>query len=517
MRASFGRVDLTPRTPIALCGLGGRREPYTSIGMPIEVDAAVLREDARAAVLVSGDFLYFPGSLRDRLVGAFGKSHGISAADVLLAASHTHFAPNLDRSKPHLGAIDDDYVAFVEERVEALVGRLLQTAGATVAVRHQRLVSRHNINRRVLTIDAEAVRVLDAAYCDPGGPCDPGLDVLRFDAQRGALCGVLVRYSCDPVCLPAPLELSPEFPGVIRRKLRDEVGLPELPVLYVQGYAGQLRPEANRFRAGGMTASAEASLAPVPCSEFSRPAWEKWAGSIAGDALAALGAAAETPMLAASLAAGERKLPLAAVIEDLPAEHGGATLSIQAIKIADDMLLVAMSAEPTSAWSEIVCDLAPGKIVIPVGCANQVYGYLPSAREVAQGGWEAGDFLSQFGLDGRFRPGFAECVAGELAALLAAFDEPGAAACRDRIAALRGVIDKLWTQRDEARALMMRARAAQSAAETRLAAITERAEDLEKAAAHLRELLGKATSRIREFERTRSPGEAAAGRADGQV
>jgi hypothetical protein len=449
-------------------------------------------------VLLSGDFLYMTGSLRDRLVRTFGDKHGISRSDVLLAASHTHFAPNLDKSKPLLGEVDEDYLRFAEEGVETLVGDLLNAPGEPVAVRHHRLVSRHNINRRVLKIDADGTKIIDAAHCDPGGPCDPGLDVLRFDNQGGTLCGVVVRYSCHPVSLPDRLELSAEFPGVIRRKIRDDAGRADLPVLYLQGYAGQLAPEADRFRAGGLASSAEASLEVVPHSAFTRPVWEKWAGSIAADAGAALAAAADAPALAPSLISAERTKPLADVIEDLPSDHSGMGLSVQMITIAADLLLVAISAEPTSAWAEIVCDLLPDRLVIPVGCANQVYGYLPTAREAAQGGYEAEGFLPAFNLAGRFRPGFADTVTMELAALLAPLGENAPMICRDRIAALRRRIDHLLTERDEGRALAMWSRSAQTAAEERLAGVADRAQNLEEAAANLRRLLQQATTRIGE-------------------
>jgi hypothetical protein len=67
------------------------------------------------------------------------------------------------------------------------------------------------------------------------------------------------------------------------------------------------------------------------------PAWEKWAESIAADTLAALAEAADAPMLTPSLFSAERRLPLAAVIEDLPANRAELELSIQAITIAADV------------------------------------------------------------------------------------------------------------------------------------------------------------------------------------
>jgi hypothetical protein len=515
MRAAFASVDLTPGTPIALCGFADRRQCNIAVGSGIEVNAGVLRQGRRRVVLVTGDFLYMPGSLRERLVRSFVDEYGISAADVLLAPSNTHFAPALDKSKPHLGDVDDAYLHFLEERVEALVGRLLQSPGEVVTVRHHRLVSRHNINGRVVKIDAEGLKIVDAARCDPGGPCDPGLDVLRFDSETGALRGVLVRYSCRPICLPDRQELNAEFPGAIRRKMREDAELADLPVLYMQGYAAELKPEANRFRAGGLTSSPEVSLEPVAVPEFSRAVWERWAGSIATDAAAALAAAADGPALTPSLASAERTERLSNLIDDLPTDCRHLELSLQAIVIAADLLIVAISAECSSAWADVIGDMAPDKLVIPVGGANQVSVYLPGAREVTQDGWEPRALLAPLGLAGRFRTGFADTILVAAAALLAPFVEAAPAAYHERFALLRRRIDKLWAERDEARARMIQSRSLQMASKGQLAAAFERAENLQEAAAHLRRLLNDATARIDELERRLSPPEGGSAEADG--
>jgi hypothetical protein len=193
-------------------------------------------------------------------------------------------------------------------------------------------------------------------------------------------------------------------------------------------------------------------------------------------------------------------LALAALFEDLPADRADLELTLQAITITSDVLLVALSAEPSSGWVEVARDLLPDKVIIPVGLANQVCGYLPTAREASQGHDEVGGLLSGFGLSGSFRPGFAEAITEELAALLAPLGEDPPLAYRDRIAELRRRIDHLWSERDEARALAMRSRSAQIAAERRLGVVIERAENLKEAAGNLRRLLQQATSPVRELE-----------------
>jgi len=52
-----------------------------------------------------------------------------------------------------------------------------------------------------------------------------------------------------------------------------------------------------------------------------------------------------------------------------------------------------------------------------VGYANDVYGYLPSAQQAAEGGYEGRDFFEAFSLRGTLRPGFESVVRAAVTAL----------------------------------------------------------------------------------------------------
>lgn len=495
MDARFGKLDVTPTHPVPLAGFGGRLKPFASVAEPIELNAALLQHDGGVLLIVSGDFLYFSATLRDRIVQRFGPSLGLRRSDVLLAASHTHFAPNLDPSKPLLGAVDSDYERWFEERLDILVEELSKAPAVGVTVHHARIESRHNVNRRVLGLDATGAPTVDIQFSDPGGACDPWLDVLRFDDAESRLRCAAVRYACHPTSSSRADAVSPNFPGVIRNALREFAGQPDLPVLFLQGFAGQLRPEADTTRAGGSPATFDTGLEPVPRSVFTEGRWMRWAKSLAKDACTTLEAAAVAPVHVPTLSSQERSIALRDLIDGLPAEHKEKCLGIQVITLTSSLILVALSAEPTSGWADIVSDLLPGKTALAVGYANQVFGYLPTAREASQGGYEVAGFMRSFSMDGAvFAPDFADRVWRDLEALLAPLaDAADASAYAGRVAALRKTIDRLLNERDHMRALMLKDRAegesAINLAEARLAGVQGRAEQLDRAAANLRELL----------------------------
>ena len=66
----------------------------------------------------------------------------------------------------------------------------------------------------------------------------------------------------------------------------------------------------------------------------------------------------------------------------------------------------ALSAEPTLAWQRILDDAAPRAaqaIRLYTGYLGDVFGYLPTAKQVREGGYEVNGFQSLFGTIGPFR------------------------------------------------------------------------------------------------------------------
>ena len=67
-------------------------------------------------------------------------------------------------------------------------------------------------------------------------------------------------------------------------------------------------------------------------------------------------------------------------------------------------MLVGLSAEVVSEYAPLVRSLHPNSHVVPVSCIDAVFGYLPTERIAAEGGYEGGGCFPFFGLKGQFRP-----------------------------------------------------------------------------------------------------------------
>ena len=82
-------------------------------------------------------------------------------------------------------------------------------------------------------------------------------------------------------------------------------------------------------------------------------------------------------------------------------------LAAQIVRIGEELEIVALSAEVTVEWQRILDEAVPapeGRIRLYAGYLGALYGYLPTAAQVLEGGYEVEGFQPLFGLCGRFEP-----------------------------------------------------------------------------------------------------------------
>ena len=93
-------------------------------------------------------------------------------------------------------------------------------------------------------------------------------------------------------------------------------------------------------------------------------------------------------------------------------------LSVQIVRIGKQLEIVALSAEVTVPWQGIFDSAVPpvdGTIRLYAGYAGALFGYLPTAAQIAEGGYEVEGFQPLFGLSGHFdadriEPAIVGCV-----------------------------------------------------------------------------------------------------------
>lgn len=198
------------------------------------------------------------------------------------------------------------------------------------------------------------------------------------------------NYACHPVCLPLERMVSSEFPGRVRSAVR--VGRGDLPVLFLQGFCGDVRP--NIKPRADIRTWVKTLLVGPRFGDFTLEGWENWAGGIAQIVLTGEGTG--RPVSLTDIALRENCFPVGEIFSG---KVDPSNIEFHGVSLGPDLQFLTVSAEPVAEWVQM---LKQG--VVPVGYEGDVFGYLPTDTMIRQGGYEGGQFAALFHGEGRMTP-----------------------------------------------------------------------------------------------------------------
>ena len=404
------RVDLTPRSALAPSGFGGRSGPSDGVTDALEAIAVALRDDGgRTAVIVTFDTLYVGPAVDTELRAFLRDECAIRDSDILLLASHSHYAPALDPTKPRLGPVDADYLAWVIDETKAMLRRLLASPMAPLTLSPASAPWNGAVNRRrrwPLPYFGGASGTLGfhgPAMAPSAGPTDPSVRTWLLRTENGAPLALLWSAACHPTGFPRARHVSAEFPGRVREAVRDLLG-PALSVLFLQGFAGDIGQRSPETRPVLRSIARTLHWGPSFCP-FDEAGWSRWADALSATVTGTL--ATENPMpLSGPIRSASTALDLSRLLDG---DNGERPVEFRRLAIGDSLDLWAVAAEPSMALRDL---LPKTEATVALGYLGDVFGYWPTARQAAEGGYEGGAFVTIFGLSGRLRPSIDEAFRG---------------------------------------------------------------------------------------------------------
>jgi hypothetical protein len=177
--------------------------------------------------------------------------------------------------------------------------------------------------------------------------------------------------------------------------------------VFVQGFCGDIRPNMRRAALGAGVRDRLRRIIRTIMSgpSFAAPAageWTRWSSDLAAKVVAIAQAPSGKIASPETLATGSASIPLGGFfrgsVPDKP-------LAVQIVRFGDMVELVALSAEATVEWQDIIDREIPvrnGRIRLYAGYLGALFGYLPTAQQIPQGGYEVEGFQALFGLSGKF-------------------------------------------------------------------------------------------------------------------
>jgi hypothetical protein len=415
-KVGLAQVKITPEQPVFMAGYASRDRPFEKVTTDLYAKALALEDhDGHLTVLVTTDLIGLPAAITEPVCARLMDRAGLKRQQILLTSSHTHTGPALSLNAGRGGGVPGDRQRTVDY-TRKLQDRLVEVVTEALKKREPaRLswgsgVANFVLNRRQFTPRGVILGM------NARGPADRTVPVLRIDTAQGKLRAVLFGAATHNTTLRGNCyEICGDYAGFAQANLEKQH--PGVQAMFILGFAGDSDPyphgTMDLARRHGQELSQEvervlgAKLEPVrgplrlsfdkadlPLNVPSRAALEKQAGGRGPDA-----------------AAAKRRLAALDQGEKLP-DHYAAPVAVW--QFGSDLTLVALSGEVVVDYVALLEKaLGPNRLWLSA-YANDYYGYLPSARLLAEGGYETR------GLGGiRFSPKAQDVLTAKVRALAA--------------------------------------------------------------------------------------------------
>ncbi len=246
MKVGFAISDITPETGIYLTGYGRPERLATGVHSPLTATAMVLQDGGEEAAVIGMDWCFVDWELTQDIRRGINAATGVPEKNILLCCSHTHSAPHttymrtlgrvavdpenkgIEYTKHCIPAIADAVKRAKESLREAKAGF---AAGKTET----------GVSRRGMTESG----VVTGFIGDPDMMYDSNMTVVQFvDKETGEDMGVLVHCSAHNTCMGASREISSDWCGVMKARIKQRC---QVPVLFVNGAIGDVGPRISHF------------------------------------------------------------------------------------------------------------------------------------------------------------------------------------------------------------------------------------------------------------------------------
>ncbi|HEX4646777.1 MAG TPA: neutral/alkaline non-lysosomal ceramidase N-terminal domain-containing protein, partial [Verrucomicrobiae bacterium] len=390
-KAGLATVKITPETPVPMAGYASRVKPYTSVAQDIYAKALALEDrQGHRAVLVTTDLIGISRAVANPICERITAKTGLTRHEILLSSSHVHSAPvlKLEESAESGIAPEDNrnLVAYTRKLQDQLVDLAAQALSRLEPARlsWSSGIAHFAMNRREFTPRGV---ILGA---NPRGLVDRSVPVLRIDSPDGKLRAVLFGYACHNTTLTQTnYSLSGDYAGFAQAWVQEQN--PEAQAMFMIGCGGDADPyprgTMENARENGAALGREVcrvlagrqrpvngpltcvfDQASRPLQSFSRAELEKMTN----------GPSWQTGNAKAMLAQLNRGETLASAYE----------CPVAVWQFGNDLTLVAMSGEVVVDYVPLL-EQALGPLQLwPVAYCNDVFGYVPSARVLKEGGYE---------------------------------------------------------------------------------------------------------------------------------
>ena len=357
-KAGVSTAKITPDTLMWMAGYGARKKPAEGTLQELYAKALALEDEAgQRVVIVTLDLIGVLVTVRESVEKQVQEQYQLPPSALVLNASHTHCGPEY-RERTGREEEARNYHKFLETTLVRLVGQALaDLRPARLTYNHARAGFAMN-RRRNYALPKEDINANKAP--NPDGPVDHDVPVLCVLDAEGNQRAVLFGYACHNTTLGF-YQFCGDYAGLAQEYLQADH--PGLTAMFLMGCGADQNPyprsvvELAQRHGRSLATGVEAALFanPRPLHGVLRSALEY----------------VELPW--ADETKEKRRYP------------------VQVLRIGNDVTIITLASEVVVDYSlrlkrELAC---PPAIVWVAGYSNGYFGYIPSERVLAEGGYEA--------------------------------------------------------------------------------------------------------------------------------
>ncbi|MDZ4849135.1 MAG: neutral/alkaline non-lysosomal ceramidase N-terminal domain-containing protein [Pirellulaceae bacterium] len=388
----LAHVMITPDEPVRMSGYASRTQSSQGVASDLFAKALAI-EDATGnrGLIITSDVIGFSASFAESTCQLISAKTGLQRNQILLNSSHTHTGPVLGLKAEDFDFEGEQLVATIAYS-RGLQGKLVDVAAESLSqLKPAKLswgvgVATFAMNRREFTPNGVILGF------NPRGHVDRSVPILRIDSPEGELRGVLFGAACHNTT-PAsnPLQISGDFAGYAQQII--ERTHPGAQAMFMQGCAGDANPHPRgteelsqlhgltlgdevmrvlKTKLQSVTGPLQTSLFNIDLPLQPPPSREEltqlagrsgsWRRFVMDKMLKTLDAGKELPM------------------------HYSTSFAIW--QFGQDLTLVGLPGEVVVDYVSMLEErLGQQRLWIAAYC-NDVFGYLPSARVLKEGGYE---------------------------------------------------------------------------------------------------------------------------------
>jgi neutral ceramidase len=428
-QAGVATAVITPQQPMWMAGYAARTKPAEGKLHDLHAKALVLQDaQGHRLAIVTLDLLGIDRTMRDWIADHVEQQYRIAPKDLLINASHTHSGPVIRESAysiyghsfydltPEQLAQSNAYSNQLQERIAALVGEAIeQLSPAKLAYTHAR--AGFGMNRRLKTEQGWRIGP------NPDGPVDHDVPVLRIDSPDEQMRAIVFGYACHATTLSL-YDYCGDYPGFAKEYI--EQRYPGVTALFIAGCGADQNPyprtpdralDLCREHGHTLANAVEAALQGVakPVRGPLRTALEEVTLDFAEPP------SRETLEQQTKSDNKYERLHAEFLLQQLQQEGkipSTYSYPVQAIRFGDDLMMVALAGEVVVDYSLRLKRELTGPPLWVAGYSNDVFGYVPSARVLHEGGYEGGGAMLYTPLPGPFAPSVEELVVGKVHELM---------------------------------------------------------------------------------------------------